>query len=121
MTKKEMFAEIRKVVADNAEMVAFIDHEIELLNRKSGSPRKPTKTQIENNGFKAEIVAYLTEVDTPKTIRELQAEIPSISGLMNQRITHLLTDLRKDGKVARTYVKKVAYFALGCEDKSEGE
>lgn len=38
MTKKEMFTEIRKVVADNAEMVAFIDHEIELLNRKSDSP-----------------------------------------------------------------------------------
>ena len=48
-TKKEMFVEIRNVVADNAEMVAFIDHEIELLSRKSGSPRKPTQTQIEND------------------------------------------------------------------------
>lgn len=119
MTKKEMFAEIRNIVADNEEMVAFINHEIELLERKSNSPKKPTKTQIENDGFKAEIVAYLTEVDTPKTIKELQAEIPSISGLTNQRITHMLTDLRKDGKVARTYVKKVAYFALGSEDEVE--
>ena len=56
MTKKEMFAEICKGVADNAEMVAFIDHEIELLDRKSGSPRKPTKTQVENDGFKADIL-----------------------------------------------------------------
>ena len=119
MTKREMFAEIRKVVADNAEMVAFIDHEIELLNRKSGSPRKPTKRQIENNGFKADILAALAEGDAPVTIKELQAEIPSISDLNKQRITQLLTDLRKDGKVARTYVKKVAYFALGCEDASE--
>ena len=31
MTKKEMFAEIRKVVADNADMVAFIDKEIAAL------------------------------------------------------------------------------------------
>ena len=37
MTKREMFAEIRNIVADNAEMVAFIDHEIELLERKSNS------------------------------------------------------------------------------------
>ena len=95
MTKKEMFAEIRNIVAGNEEMVAFIDHEIELLERKSNSPKKPTKTQVENDGFKAEIVAYLTEVDTPKTIKELQAEIPSISGLTNQRITHMLTDLVK--------------------------
>ena len=58
MTKKEMFAEIRNIVADNEEMVAFIDHEIELLERKSNSPKKPTKIQIENDGFKAEIVAY---------------------------------------------------------------
>ena len=121
MTKKEMFAEIRKAVISNEEMVAFIDHEIELLNRKSGSPKKPTKTQVENDAYKATIVEYLTTVDAPKTIKEMQAEIADIAELTNQRITHMLTDLRKDGKVARTYVKKVAYFALGCEDESEGE
>ena len=112
MTKKEMFAEIRNIVADNEEMVAFIDHEIELLERKSNSPKKPTKTQIENNGFKAEIVAYLTEVDTPKTIKELQAEIPSIGGLTNQRITHMLTDLIKAGTLKKEYVKKTPYYSV---------
>ena len=115
MTKKEMFAEIRKAVIDNAEMVAFIDHEVELLERKSGSPRKPSKTQVENDGFKADILATLAEVDKPVTIKELCGICNSIAGLSNQRITHMLTDLRKDGKVARTYVKKVAYFALGSE------
>ena len=34
MTKREMYAEIRKAVADNADMVAFIDHEVELLDKK---------------------------------------------------------------------------------------
>jgi len=112
MTKREMFTEIRNIVADNEEMVAFIDHEIELLDRKSNSSRKPTKTQIENDGFKAEIVAYLTEVDTPKTIKELQAEIPSISGLTNQRITHMLTDLVKAGTLTKEYVKKTPYYSV---------
>ena len=112
MTKKEMFAEIRNIVADNEEMVAFIDHEIELLERKSNSPKKPTKTQVENDGFKAEIVAYLTEVDTPKTIKELQAEIPSISGLTNQRITHMLTDLVKTETLTKEYVKKTPYYSV---------
>lgn len=119
MTKKEMFAEIRKVVADNAEMVAFIDHEVELLNRKGNTSRKPTKTQVENDGFKADILAALAEVDTPVTIKGLCEICDSIAGLTNQRITHMLTDLRKDGKVARTYIKKVAYFTLG--DENEGE
>lgn len=112
MTKKEMFAEIRNIVADNEEMVAFIDHEIELLERKSNSPKKPTKTQVENDGFKVEIVAYLTEVDTPKTIKELQAEIPSISGLTNQRITHMLTDLVKAETLTKEYVKKTPYYSV---------
>ena len=112
MTKREMFAEIRNIVADNEEMVAFIDHEIELLERKSNSPKKPTKTQVENDGFKAEIVAYLTEVDTPKTIKELQAEIPSISGLTNQRITHMLTDLVKTETLTKEYVKKTPYYSV---------
>ena len=112
MTKKEMFTEIRNLVADNAEMVAFIDHEIELLERKSNSPKKPTKAQIENNAFKADIVAYLTTADSPKSIKELQAEVASLNGLTNQRITHLLTDLVKAETLTKEYVKKTPYYSV---------
>lgn len=114
MTKKEMFAEIRKAVISNEEMVAFIDHEIELLNRKSGSPKKPTKTQVENNAYKATIVEYLTTVDAPKTIKEMQAEIADIAELTNQRITHMLTDLVKAGTLAKEYVKKTPYYSIAA-------
>lgn len=115
MTKREMFAEIRKVVIDNAEMVAFIDHEVELLNRKSGGTRKPTKNQLENAQFKADILSALTEVGKPVTIKELCEVCPTIAGLTNQRITHMLTDLRKGGEVTREYIKRVAYFTVGNE------
>ena len=114
MTKREMFAEIRNAVIDNAEMVAFIDHEIELLNRKSASPKKPTKTQMENDAFKAVIVDYLADVDAPKTIKELQAEIAELNGLTNQRITHMLTDLVKVGKLTKEYVKKTPYYSIAA-------
>ena len=114
MTKREMFAEIRNAVIDNAEMVAFIDHEIELLNRKSASPKKPTKTQMENDAFKAVIVDYLADVDAPKTIKELQAEIAELDGLTNQRITHMLTDLVKVGKLTKEYVKKTPYYSIAA-------
>jgi len=112
MTKREMFAEIRNLVAENAEMVAFIDHEIELLERKSSSPKKPTKTQLENDNFKAEIVTFLAEADAPKSIKELQAEMPSLEGLSNQRITHLLTDLVKAERLTKDYVKKTPYYSI---------
>ena len=111
MTKKEMFSAIRNLVLDNEEMVTFIDHEIELLNRKSDS-KKPTKTQIENDGFKADIVSYLTNTDSPKTISEMQSVIATISGLTNQRVTHMLTDLVKAGTLTKDYIKKVPYYSV---------
>lgn len=112
MTKREMFNEILAVVADNAEMVEFINHEIELLNRKSSAVRKPTKNQLENENFKADIVDYLKDADAPKTIKELQTAIPSLADLTNQRITHLLTDLVKAETLTKNYVKKTPYYSV---------
>ena len=113
MTQKDYFNEIITLAKENGrdDLVAFCNDRIDKLSRKSSS-KKPTKTQLENDGFKAEIVAYLTEADAPKTIRELQAEIPSISGLTNQRITHMLTDLIKDEVLVKEYVKKVPYYSV---------
>ena len=112
MTKREMYAELRNLVADNEEMVAFIDREIDLLVRKSNAPKKPTKIQLENDAFKADIVAYLTAVDTPKNIKEMQTELTSIAGLSNQRVTHMLTDLVKANVLHKDYVKKTPYFSV---------
>lgn len=112
MTKREMYTAIRAMVIDNAEMVAFIDHEIELLNKKASSAKKPTKTQIENERYKGEIVAYLTSADAPKMIKDIQTEMPSMNNLTNQRITHLLTDLVKAGVIIKEYVKKTPYYSI---------
>lgn len=117
MTKKEMFAMAINVIAETEApekdtLIEGLEHEIELLNKKSASAKKPTKTQIENDGFKADIVTYLAEADSTKTIKELQAAIPSIAGLTNQRVTHLLTDLVKAGTLTKEYVKKTPYFAI---------
>lgn len=113
MTKREMFNAILSVeaVAANAEMVNFINHEIELLNRKS-SAKKPTKKQLENETLKGIIVTYLVETDTMVTIKELQENIPELAPLTNQRISHLLTALKKEEKIDKEYIKKVPYFYI---------
>ncbi len=116
MTKREMFTAIRAIVVDNDEMVAFIDREIELLDKKSATPRKATKTQLENANFKAEILSYLIEIDKPVTIKEMQGAIPGFAELSNQRITHMLTDLRKEEKIVRDYVKKTPYFSIATTE-----
>ena len=86
---------------------------VQLAKRNSGE-RKPTKTQVENDAYKATIVEYLTTVDAPKTIKEMQAEIADIAELTNQRITHMLTDLVKAGTLAKEYVKKTPYYSIAA-------
>lgn len=122
MTKKDMFNYLREIVASMNftpdedmptvdDCLAFIDHELELLANKTGGKRKPTKNQVENESYKADIMTALQTSDHPVNISELMTICPSISQLTNQRISRLLVALRQDGKVERTYEKKVAYFS----------
>lgn len=113
MTKRDYFNALREMVTDNTELTAFIDRELELLERKSKSgSKKPTTTQIENEKLKADIMVALTEADTMLNIKELMAVCPSIAKLSNQKITHLLIPLVNEGKLVKTYVKKVPYFSV---------
>ena len=110
-TKREMFEQIKGLEGVTPEIVDFVNHEIELLNRKKTSERKPTKTQVENEGFKQAILDVLAKAEKPMTISEImQGE--GLEGLKNQRVSALVTQLKKAGIVVRTEVKKVAYFAL---------
>lgn len=112
MTKREMFAHISALCANDAEVVAFCEHETELLARKSNASSKPTKTQIENAGFKSNILDYLATVDRPVTISEIMDGCSSLAGLKNQRVNALVTQLKTAGLVVRTEVKGRAYFAI---------
>ena len=119
MTKKENYNAILALVTGNEELTNFIKHEIELLDKKSGSSRKPTKTQIENETLKVDILDYLATVDGAVTIAIITANVDSIKDMSNQKITHLLTALVNDNKVVKTYVKKVPYYALATDEVAE--
>ena len=109
MTKKEMYAVIREAMADNAEVVAFCDHEIELLSKKR-STSTPTKTQRENENVKAEILEALSQVAEPVTVSELLGIMPN--SYTNQKISALLRQLKDAGKVEKVIDKKVSRFIL---------
>lgn len=107
MTKRESFNAIRSIVIDNAELVAFIDHELELLDKKNSAPRKPTAKQMDNENFKSDILGYLST--EPKTITEIMSEVFH-DELTNQRVTALVSALAKDGKVVRIVEGRKAKF-----------
>lgn len=110
MTKRQNFAEIRAIVESvgRADLVAFVDHETELLDRKNVKSG-PTKKQIVNDGIKTEILEYMTE--EPMTLDEIKAIVPALKDESNQKISALVTALKNDGKVVRTVIQRKAYFA----------
>lgn len=111
MTKVEMFNAIKAVegVSANADFVAFIDHEIELLNKKATN-KKATKTQVENEGIKATILAVLT--DEGATVTEIQAKDESLANLSNQRVSALLRQLIADEKAVKVVEGKKSLFKI---------
>ena len=117
ITKKEMFTMIKAQVKDNAEMVAFIDHEIELLDRKA-SNKKATKTQEANIGIKATILAVLGNGKS-MTITEMQGASAELGKLSNQKVSALVRQLVEAGEVVKTIDKKVSRFSLADNGESE--
>ena len=117
ITKKEMFTMIKAQVKDNAEMVAFIDHEIELLDKKA-SNKKATKTQEANVGIKSTILAVL-EGGKSMTVTEMQGASAELGELSNQKVSALVRQLVEAGKVVKTIDKKVSRFSLA--DNEEGK
>lgn len=111
MTKKEMFEMIKGVCVDNSEIVKFCNHELDLLNKKS-SKSTLTKTQVENEKIKTEIVNILTEIARPVTITELQELNENMAKYSNQKLSALLKALVNENKVVRTEDKKKAYFSV---------
>lgn len=108
MTKKEMFVAIKAMVAENQEMVDFIDHEIELLaKRKSDN----SKAKAEADSRATKVYNALAEMDKPVTITELLAltSDEEVAGFTNQRVSALIRKLGEE-KVGKVVNKGKSYF-----------
>ena len=115
MTKRDYFTILRAsypATAENYdEVIAFIDHELELLAKKNSAEKKPTAVQVANEGVKSAIIAGM-ESNRLYTITELIKEIPECADMTNQRVSALIRQLKDDGKVERVEEKRKAYFRL---------
>lgn len=116
MTKKDWFAVLANVVEasemkNKTEALAFIAHEVELLEKKSAKSGT-TKTQKENVVIMEAIKTALAEVGKAVTISELQAENTTMAEYSNQKLSALLRKLVKSGEVVKTTEKKKSYFSL---------
>lgn len=118
ITKKERFMELINLVntsevESKSEMVAFLEHEIELLERKSSSSAK-TKTQQEHEKIMALIVEELRKVGKPVTVTELMKESVVMAEYSNQKLSSLLKKLTEaeNPVVVKNIEKKKSYFSV---------
>lgn len=115
MTKRDYFNVIKSLdeVQNRPELVAFIDHELELLTRKNSSngDKKPTALQIANEELKDAICKGM-EVDRPYTVSELIKEIPECDGLSTSKVSAMLRQLLEEGRVVKSVEKRKSYFTV---------
>ena len=111
MTKRDYFSAIlSKYPLTDAEK-AFVEHELELLEKKNSSEKKPTAQQAANEVVKTAIAEGMTP-NRLYTVTEIQKEIPECAEMSNQRISALLRQMKEDKIIVRTEDKRKAYFSL---------
>lgn len=113
MTKRDYYNSLLKIeaVKSDSNLVDFINHEIELLNKKNSADKKPTAQQMANEGIRKEILDNMVE-GKQYTITDIIKEIPACADLTNQRVSALMRQLIEDKMVVRTEDKRKAYFSL---------
>lgn len=114
MTKREWF-EVLAGLVENSNYVdkegarEFINHELELLEKKSSSSTK-TKTQKENEVFVERVYEELTTLDKPMTVTELMGATEFLAQFSNQKLSALIKKLKDSGRVDKIVEGKKSYF-----------
>lgn len=115
LTKKDRFNQLLEIpaVQADAEMVAFIEHEIELLsNKNKADNKKPTAKQLENEALKVELLNYM-EANTLYTISDFQKQVEACADLSNQKIAAVLRQMKDNDKtVEKVEDKRKVYWKL---------
>jgi hypothetical protein len=113
LTKRDHFNALLNIpaVANDEALTAFVKHELELLDRKNSGDKKPTATQIANDGIKTAIVEGM-EQGRLYTVTEIIKEIDGCAELTNQKVSALLRPLVENGTIVKTIDKRKSYFSL---------
>lgn len=113
-TKRTLFNRLLTLdsVKADPELVALVEHEIELLDKKNTSDKKPTATQLANSSIKTAILETM-ESGALYTITELTKIVPNLpESMSNQRMSALVRQLKDEGKVERIEEKGKALFKI---------
>ena len=115
VTVRSQFEAVKAVLLANGEndLAAFIDGRIAQTVKKNSAERKPTAKQIENEGFKGDVLSYM-EHGTVYAASDLLKGVPSVvaSGMSINRLSALMTQLVESGDVVKTVDKRKNFYSL---------
>ena len=111
ITKREVLTAMLEVQAiqDNADFVAYIENELQLLAKKSEN-RKSAKTNEENLKLAEVVMEVLEGSSEGMSASEIIRSHTDLSGLSTPKMTALLKVLMEQGKVIRIEDKKKVLF-----------
>ena len=99
-------------VLDNYDLPTEIHAKLEKMKiqfeKKNSAEKKPTATQIANEGIKNLILEVIG--NSSLTIAEMQKINGELAELSNQKISALLKQMVENGSVVREEIKRKAYF-----------
>ena len=115
VTVRSQFEAVKAVLLANGEteLAEFIDGRIAQTIKKNTTERKPTAKQVENEGFKSDILAWMDEA-TLYAAGDILKGVPSVvaSGMSINRVSALMTQLAEAGAVVKTVDKRKNFYAL---------
>lgn len=128
ITLKENFERLAGVVkganideTEKNELLLFINNRIEQINKKaSGTSAKEKENKALQDQIKAILLDLLSQQSEPINIATM-LKVEPLSQYTNQRISAILTKLIAEGKIERTVIKKVPFFAIAKETETTEE
>jgi hypothetical protein len=106
VTKKQYFEQIKEI-AETAgageDVIAFIDHEIELLEGKAAkAAERAAEKKAAGDELRAKVLAVIT--DEPQSVDEITAQI-DVEDVTNAKVVNRLSQLVNLGSVQKEVVK----------------
>ena len=113
MTKRDYFSKLIEIVegaevANETELVEFLNRQIELVSKKRTAQ---TKTQKENEVLVEKVYEALVAIGRPVAVDELRNTDENMAVFSNQKLSALLKKLVDAGRVIKTVDKKKSYFS----------
>ena len=103
--RRDYFEEIKAIVAEDEDLVAFVDGEIAKIdNRAAKEKEKRAEKRAQGDELQAAVKAYIQGADGAVTAQEIADEIEG-EDVTKAKVTYRATQLVKAGEIFKVTVK----------------